>query len=542
MKKCILFLLPVLLFAMALNAREFTVNSFDADPADLSARTNPVNDLNGVKCALIRVSLPQDGGKFLGNVLIQKYVINEYQVYVSQGTRDLQFMYPGMETLKLDLRPYTDGKGVESGVTYTLRLSGFEDVVSRPQQNTIKGNYLILDITPKKGVMVEVDGQLQQVEDGQASVFLDFGSHDLSVKAPGFATHLETVGIVPEGKTVKNIRLESIQAHLTVKSSMSGAIIKINGRDRGRGSFSDVVAPGSYLIEVENDGYRSYSETVELQQKENRTVNIPDLQPIYGNLDVAYTPMGANIAIDGIIIGTTPEVFRDIIVGQYTITISKDGYETATIYTKLTEDQPTRLTGQLRPKAFQPSGSDNSSSNLSSTNLNGYEAIDLGLSVKWASCNIGAFKATDYGNYFAWGETVPKPNYTAENCILYGVETGDIGGSQKDIAHTKWEGSWRMPTKNEWEELKERCKWEWVMEDGHHGYRITAPNGNSIFLPAAGYRSDKSIIGDGEDGLYWSSTPASRTDIAWSLNFNSDYYNVDWGGRHGGFPVRPVTK
>lgn len=109
MKKTLFLSFLTLFLTVALQAREFTIESLELNPTDLSARTQPVYDLNDVKCALIRLSLPQDGGKFLGNVLKQEYLVNEYRVYVSHGTRELQFMYPGMETLRLDLRPYTDG-------------------------------------------------------------------------------------------------------------------------------------------------------------------------------------------------------------------------------------------------------------------------------------------------------------------------------------------------------------------------------------------------------------------------------------------------
>ena len=542
MKKTILFSLLILCMVFAVGAREFVVESFEVQPNDLTARTNAVNDLNGNKCALIKVALPQSGGEFSGNVLKQEYHINEYLVYMSQGTKYLQLRYPGMETLMLDVTPYTDGRGLESGMTYRLKLSGYEDssTGNSSQQNTVQGNYLILDITPNSEVMVEVDGNIYPVDNGQTSAFLDYGNHTLSVKAAGYAPYTGTVSIVPESKTTKSIQLESIQAKLNVNSATPGATIKINGRERGSGSFSESVIPGNYLIEVEKAGYRPYSTSVELRQKEERTVDIPSLQPIYSNLDVSYAPIGATIAIDGKTVGTTPDVIRDVLVGSHTVTISKDGYETVTLTANLIEDQPTKLSGELKKKEVNSPSVTNTTTTV--TNLDGHEAVDLGLSVKWATCNVGAEKPSDYGNYYAWGETQTKFTYTNYNTITYGKSMKDIGGSTSDVANTEWGCRWRLPTKEEFQELVDKCKWEWTTIDGHKGYMVIGPNGNSIFLAAAGYRNGDSAYSVGSDGRFWSSTPSSNDRGAWNLYINDGLQGVDWHNRGYGYSVRPVVE
>ena len=176
---------------------------------------------------------------------------------------------------------------------------------------------------------------------------------------------------------------------------------------------------------------------------------------------------------------------------------------------------------------------------------NGYEWVDLGLSVKWATCNVGANSPSDYGDYYAWGETSTKSSYDTDNSKTYGKSMGNIGGnSSYDVARYRWGGSWRLPTKAELEELKTECTWTWTTQGGHNGYKVTGKNGKSIFLPAAGYRYDTTLKAVGEIGSCWSSTPyESNTISAYYLNFNPyrDYY-VDWLYRYFGRSVRPVVE
>ena len=175
--------------------------------------------------------------------------------------------------------------------------------------------------------------------------------------------------------------------------------------------------------------------------------------------------------------------------------------------------------------------------------LNGHEYVDLGLSVKWATCNVGANSPEEYGDYYAWGETKTKEEYTESNCETWEEDIGDIAGTDRDVAHVRWGSSWRMPTKKEFEELKDNCDWEWTTLDGVSGYRVTGKNGNSIFLPAAGWRGGASLFSAGEYGTYWSSTPdGSDTQSAYYLYFDSGGHDWRRYGRDGGLSVRPVSE
>ena len=144
----------------------------------------------------------------------------------------------------------------------------------------------------------------------------------------------------------------------------------------------------------------------------------------------------------------------------------------------------------------------------------GVEAVDLGLpsGTRWASCNLGATKPEEYGEYYAWGETEMKEIYNPESYKFYTNYNydylGEIGGTHNDVAHVRWSGKWRMPTNSEVKELVEKCKYEWTTLNGVKGGKFTGPNGNSIFLPAAGDHWYEHLNDAGSIGYYWSSTQA----------------------------------
>ena len=168
---------------------------------------------------------------------------------------------------------------------------------------------------------------------------------------------------------------------------------------------------------------------------------------------------------------------------------------------------------------------------------NGREWVDLGLpsGLKWATCNVGADSPEEYGDYYAWGETT-----TTKACSTLNQNIGDIKGTNRDVAHVKWCGNWRMPTIDEFKELIDECTWVWTTQNGKHGCKVIGPNGNSIFLPAAGGHLEDF---DGPAGFYWSSTPDLKdTQSALSLYFYSRVPNTSWGYRSDGISVRPVLE
>ena len=181
--------------------------------------------------------------------------------------------------------------------------------------------------------------------------------------------------------------------------------------------------------------------------------------------------------------------------------------------------------------------------NSGGTDNFGHKYVDLGLSVKWATCNIGASSPEEYGNYYAWGEIDTKSTYTSSNSSTEGVIMNDISGNvQYDAARANWGGNWRIPTKAEFEELKNKCSWTWTTQNGVKGYKVTGTNGNSIFLPAAGRINVSTPNGTGSFGYYSSSTPYvnSYADYAYHLYFDGASCYMYHYNRRFGETIRPV--
>lgn len=176
--------------------------------------------------------------------------------------------------------------------------------------------------------------------------------------------------------------------------------------------------------------------------------------------------------------------------------------------------------------------------------VNGHEYVDLGLSVKWATCNVGASSMSDSGSYYAWGEKETKLDYADIYSTTYGKGMSDISGDLAyDVARAKWGGTWRMPTKAEFEELSTQCSWKWTTQGGKYGYLITGPSDNSIFLPAAGWKHSVDTYRYSEFGYYWTSTPNDDDN---KKSYYMDFSSVDRGvysyQRYDGLQIRAVTQ
>lgn len=183
------------------------------------------------------------------------------------------------------------------------------------------------------------------------------------------------------------------------------------------------------------------------------------------------------------------------------------------------------------------------------------ELVDLGLSVKWADCNLGASAPSQYGYYLSWGELEAKSDY-ARSTYKFGATYAELtkyNATDKktlledadDAAKQMLGGEWRMPTLNEVYELITNCTHTWETRDGISGYKFTGPNGNSIFIPASGgrrvYKNDNSSVldGCGEECALWTSICGGDM-TAVSLYFTKDGINIAQTDRNQGFCIRPV--
>ena len=196
------------------------------------------------------------------------------------------------------------------------------------------------------------------------------------------------------------------------------------------------------------------------------------------------------------------------------------------------------------------------------------QAVDLGLpsGLYWASCNVGATTPEGYGYYFAWGETDSKKDYSWATYKYANVgefyhhkftkyctdaSSGDNGfidnktvlEPEDDAATANWGDVWRMPTDAEWTELREQCTWTWTAQNGVNGYQVASKtNGNSIFLPAAGFRDGNAApYVAGRRGYYGSSSLLENSsDDIWIVTFNHEKVERDNDKRNKGLSVRPV--
>ena len=193
----------------------------------------------------------------------------------------------------------------------------------------------------------------------------------------------------------------------------------------------------------------------------------------------------------------------------------------------------------------------------------GVEIVDLGLSVDWASWNVGATSETDFGSYLAWGETAEKEDYS---WATYELGTYDSSASpdkgmtkynksdgitelaaEDDPATSNWGARWRSPTIDEMKELSDvkKCEWKWTDRNGVEGYLVTSKvpgfEGRSIFLPAAGIWNGSEFGGAGRYGYYWSSSLQPLPIFAYGIEFYSSIYNSRYITRNCGQSVRAVT-
>ena len=198
--------------------------------------------------------------------------------------------------------------------------------------------------------------------------------------------------------------------------------------------------------------------------------------------------------------------------------------------------------------------------------------VDLGLSVKWASCNLGASKPTEYGGYYQWAGTKDVSDTGIylrwSNCPYHTGSDYDSGWTKyntqssygtidnkkvlelkDDAASVALGGKWRMPTDEEWAELRntDNCSWTWTTIDGVKGYKVQSKKygytDNWIFLPAAGVRYDDYLLSVGSYGSYWSSSLYTvNPRSAYNMNFGSGYFSRNYNDRYSGQSVRPVLE
>lgn len=481
-----------------------------------------------VKSNYLKVKLPE--GTFFSIGRTKNYEISS------------QILQSGDFTMRLDFGEY-----------YYRAENGFyetsEGVITVDGSNDVKTidmtpAYSYLDIeTEPSGASVFIDGEIVGTSPVRLSDRIKKGTVSIRVQKDMYypkemkfdisgdmQRHTATLTLSPQFGTV-TCRCEDPDAELWIDNRMVGI-----------GTWTGVLSSlSSHFLEVRKKGHLSQSINFEVIEGDTITKVIGAPEPLYGSIEVISIPSGATVRLDGKNVGVTPFILNNVLAIEHQIELSKDGYDVFTStftvshnqkfsqsYTLTKNDTGTSLTYQQ------------SSSNAETGTVNGYEWVDLGLSVLWATCNLGASTPSDNGEFYAWAEISPKSSFAEANNEA--IRINDISGnSDYDAAAAKLGGGWRMPKKEEFEELLEKCDWQWTNIDGHNGYKVIGPNGNSIFLPAAGYCYGNSVYGTDLRGYYWSS--CSDTDSfkdVFCLYFYRGYHRIYLYDRSDGRAIRPV--
>ena len=343
-------LLSIIMGVMSLTvmAQSMSVTSFELDEMALTASSpdTKVIDQNGETCALIRIQTKVKGLSFdvglLGITKTEDNHAGEVWVYVPRGVKYMTIRRDGFDPVERYRFPVS----IEQGRTYVMRLATTTTVPGSPEPDNDM-SYFTLNVTPATAV-VTVDDELQSLEsDGSLMLLLPRGTHSYSVQAPGYAPQEATFALGVD-KVSKNVRLESVMASLNVSCATPGASIFVNDQLRSSsGQWSGSLYAGSYIVEARKDGYYSAKETVSLAQKESRNVSMPALRMRTGVINVSYKPVDCEVWVDGKKLGTSPNFFKGVMIGQRKVTLKKDGYVAKELTADVREGETTVLSGAL---------------------------------------------------------------------------------------------------------------------------------------------------------------------------------------------------
>ena len=336
----------LLLFPLTINAQEMAVKSMVLVESDITANLeeNLHQDLNGNYSGLVKVYLAASGAQFLGPSVLgqQAAAVSEYWVFMAKNAFKLQVTAPGYLPLDVNFRDYGI-EGVESRRTYRL-------IITLPQLNTTMTDtgmqYLTMSVEPKN-CSVFIDGTPQQVENGEVNILLSKGTHKYMVSSPGYTSKEGNV-VIGEQKKEMAVVLKNAMSTLRVECDTKDAELYINNQKYGKMPWNGSLSPGNYQVEARLKGYKTAQQSVSLGNNENRTLRLPALGRPMGILNVKVTPSKADVFIDGVKRGTTPEIFRDIPVGGHQLEIKKAGYKTLSKVITVEENKQYDFSGVLQ--------------------------------------------------------------------------------------------------------------------------------------------------------------------------------------------------
>ena len=346
MKSRITLFLSLIICCMAAAAQTLSVTSFKPLPNDLTANIagTMVKDQNGEVAALIKVVTTQTGFTFEGGmagIVKTRQEASEIWVYVPHGIQRITIKHPQLGMI----RDYYFPCAIEAARTYEMVLASGE--VRTVVTQDAGGSYLMLSVEPKNAV-VYIDEQMQASDGtGEYIAALPYGEHQYRVEA---GSYMPEAGVVTIGKEKKSlsIKLQSALASLAVNSTTPGTQIYVNDKLRGTGSWTGNLPAGMYIIEGRLDSHRSQKQSVTLAKQDQKAVTLPALEAIVGSLDVRYKPLGAEVWLDGKQLGSSPDLFRNILVGNHSLVIKKAGCAEYSETINLAEGETKLVSGTLQ--------------------------------------------------------------------------------------------------------------------------------------------------------------------------------------------------
>ena len=487
---------------------------------------------------------------------------DDYQIWgtVDQNGSIDNMLEEGIYLYKIVADKYFDSEG-------RVELDGTKPVHVEPV--TLKPNFGYLEVTGTEdisGAEIYVNDKKVGEIPYKLSEHWACGDYSIAIIDELYKTYSSTFTIRIGETTVIKPQLEPNFAEITIKTA-DKAEIWLDGKLSGTGLWKGRLKAGLHNVECRQTSHETSKQQIIVQQGKTETFNIDAPKPITGSLYISSTPSGADIVIDGARIGqVTPYLFNNILTGNHVVALSLTDYVQVSQNITITQGNTENIKFSLEKQTYNTTVSAQTAllDNNMNGKENGHDYVDLGLpsGIKWATCNVGASKPEDYGDYFAWGETTTKSTYnwsTYKYCngssttmtkyctsSSYGtVDNKTTLELSDDAARANWGGSWRMPTATEIDELLKNCTWELTTLNGVKGYKVTGKKAGytdkSIFLPAAGCRSRGNLILAVLYGYYWSSslnTGSSRS--AYGLYFNSSNHRRYDDKRYYGQSVRPV--
>ena len=319
-----ILLLVLLIASLRVSAQTMSVESFKLLPNDLTANTycTMQRDQNGDVAALIKMVTSETGFVFDGGmmgIVKTEQKTGEVWVYVPHGIQRITISHQQLGVL----RDYYFPVPIEKARTYEMRL--LSGRVKTVVEDEFAAQYVIFKLNPTNAI-VYIDGTAYTAQsDGTVSQLLSYGSHEYRVELFGYKTDAGVIQVGSE-KVTKEVTLSSSLATITIQCAMEEADIYVNDEKKGTGTWTGNLAPALYKVEAKREGYQTRLLTLNVRELEVKTVSVPEPVPLYGRVQIQSDPIDATVFIDGVEVGTTPMLSKELQVGGHDVELRKEGY------------------------------------------------------------------------------------------------------------------------------------------------------------------------------------------------------------------------